>query len=370
MSDLLNRLKKTSTVKQSEVLSESQLFNKKDMCPTDVPILNVALSGSVDGGLTPGLTVIAGPSKHFKSNLALLMAGAYMKKYSDAICLLYDTEFGITPEYLQSMNVDPDRVLHTPVEHVEQLKFDITRQLENITRGDKVVIVIDSVGNLASKKELEDAMEGKSVADMSRAKAIKSLFRICTPYLTTRDIPLLVINHTYEEIGLFPKQIMSGGTGIYYSANQIFFMGRQQEKDGKEISGYNFMIGVEKSRFVREKTRLPLSISWEGGINKWSGLLDVGTEIGWINKPANGWYEPMDPSTGEVIGDKKRKKDTDTADFWLPVLKAGFADAIRKRFSIGEVRAVIEAPDQDPIVDVDSFNNKAQKHEEEMDDEA
>jgi hypothetical protein len=258
------------------------------------------------------------------------------------------------------MNVDPERVLHTPVEHVEQLKFDITRQLDNIERGDKVAIVIDSVGNLASKKELEDALNEKSVADMSRAKALKGLFRIVTPYLTTRDIPMIVINHTYQEIGLFPKEIMSGGTGIYYSANQIFFMGRQQEKDGKEVSGYNFMIGIDKSRFVREKTRLPLSISWEGGINKWSGLLDVGIEIGWIQKPANGWFEGIDPSTGEVITDKKRRKDTDTAEFWLPMFKAGFAAAIKKRFSISEVRAVIEEPEEEIIhVEKELFPDEA-----------
>jgi len=343
---LLDKLKKTSTVKSSEVLSQSKLFNKKDMATTPVPILNVALSGSIDGGLTSGLTIVAGPSKHFKSNLSLLMASAYMEKYKDAVCLLYDTEFGITPEYLKAMNVDPARCLHTPVEHVEQLKFDITKQLENIERGDKVVIVIDSVGNLASKKELDDALDGKNVADMSRAKALKSLFRIVTPYLTTRDIPMIVINHTYKEIGLFPKDIMSGGTGIYYSANQIFFMGRQQEKDGTEIAGYNFMIGVEKSRFVKEKTRLPLSITWDGGINKWSGLLDVGLDTGWIRKPANGWFEAVNPETGEVMSDKKRRKDTDSADCWLPVFKAGYADAIKRKFTIGEMKAIVEETDE------------------------
>ena len=349
MSDLLSRLKKTSTVQATEVLSKSKLFNVKDMASTPVPILNVALSGSIDGGLSPGLTVIAGPSKHFKSNLSLLMASAYMSKYEDAVCLLYDTEFGITPEYLKSMNVDPERCLHTPVEHVEQLKFDIVRQLENIERGEKVVIVIDSVGNLASKKELEDALNEKSVADMSRAKALKGLFRMVTPYLTTRDIPMLVINHTYKEIGMFPKDIMSGGTGIYYSANQIFFMGRQQEKEGTEIAGYNFMIGVEKSRFVREKTRLPLSITWEGGINKWSGLLDVGLELGWVNKPSNGWFEGLNAQTGEVLTGKKRRKETDTGEFWLPILKAGLADAIKKRYSIGDVKAVVDEVDEEAL---------------------
>ena len=338
---LLEKLKKTSTVKSTAVLAESALFNKKDMVPTDIPVVNIALSGKVEGGLTSGLTILAGPSKHFKSNLALLMASAYLRKYEDAVCLLYDTEFGITPEYLQSMNVDPKRCMHTPIEHVEQLKFDITKQLEQIDKGDKVIILIDSVGNLASKKELEDALDGKSVADVSRAKAIKSLFRIITPYLTTRDIPLVAVNHTYKEIGMFPKDIMSGGSGIYYSANQILFMGRQQEKDGTEISGYNFMMGVEKSRFVREKTRLPLSISWEGGINKWSGLLDIGLELGWITKPSVGWFEGTNPNTGEVFL-KKRRAETNSSEYWLPLLKSGFGDAIEKRYAIGSIQSVVE----------------------------
>ena len=208
---LLDKLKKTSTIKGAEVLSQSILFNKKDMSPTQVPILNVALSGSVDGGLMSGLTVIAGPSKHYKSNLALLTASGYLKKYPDAVCILYDSEFGITPEYLKSFSIDPERVLHVPIEHIEQLKFDCTKQLEELKRGDHVIILIDSVGNLASKKEIEDALAEKSVADMTRAKALKSLFRIVTPYLTTRDIPMVVINHTYDEMGLYPKKIMSGG---------------------------------------------------------------------------------------------------------------------------------------------------------------
>ena len=333
---LLDKLKKTSTVKSTAILSDSALFNKKDMVPTDVPVLNIALSGSIDGGLTPGLTVLAGPSKHFKSNLALLMAHAYMKKYPEAVCLLYDTEFGITPEYLESMGVDPARCIHTPIEHVEQLKFDITKQLEEIEKGDKVIIVIDSVGNLASKKELEDALDGKSVADMSRAKALKSLFRICTPYLTTRDIPLVAVNHTYKEIGMFPKDVMGGGTGIYYSANQILFMGRQQEKEGTEIAGYHFMMGVEKSRFVKEKSKIPVSVTWEGGIAPYGGLLEVGLAGGYVTKPNVGWYARVDLRTGEVLEPKVREKDTQTKKFWDPIFEeTDFKQFVKSYYSIG-----------------------------------
>jgi RecA/RadA recombinase len=174
-------------------------------------MINVAFSGDIDGGFSSGLTVLAGPSKHFKTSFALVAAAAYLDKYKDAVCLFYDSEFGSPQSYFQAYGIDTDRVLHTPLTDVEVLKHDIVAQLEEITKKDRVIIVIDSIGNLASKKELDDAKEGKSVADMSRAKQLKSLFRMITPYLKMRDIPMIAVNHTYQEIGLFPKAIVSGG---------------------------------------------------------------------------------------------------------------------------------------------------------------
>ena len=133
------------------------------------------------------------------------MAGAYLNAKPDAVMLFYDSEFGSPQSYFEQFGIDTDRVLHTPIANVEELKFDMINQLENLERDDDVIIVIDSIGNLASKKELEDALAEKGVADMSRAKALKGLFRMSTPYLTMKNIPLIAINHTYNEIGLFPK---------------------------------------------------------------------------------------------------------------------------------------------------------------------
>jgi RecA/RadA recombinase len=319
---ILEKLRKSSTVKESDILSESKFFEKKDMIATSVPMLNVALSGRLDGGLTPGLTMFAGPSKHFKTAFSLMMVKAYLDKYDDAMLLFYDSEFGAPQAYFQTFGIDPARVLHTPITDVEQLKVDITNQLSTINRGDHVIIVIDSIGNLASKKEVDDAMDGKSVADMSRAKQIKSLFRIVTPHLNIKDIPLVVVNHTYMEIGMFPKAIVGGGTGSYYSADNIFIIGRQQEKDGTELTGYNFIINVEKSRFVREKSKIPIEVSFTGGISSWSGLLEVALESGHVIKPKNGWYQKVDMETGEVAEKNYRQADTNTKDFWLPVLKS------------------------------------------------
>jgi RecA/RadA recombinase len=331
---LLNKIRKNSTIKDTDILSESKFFTKKDMIPTAIPAINVALSGRLDGGLTPGLTMWAGPSKHFKTAFSLLMARSYLDKYPDAVMLFYDSEFGTPQSYFDSFGIDLGRVVHTPITDVEQLKFDIMAQLQGIERGERVIIVIDSIGNLASKKEVEDAMEGKSVADMSRAKQIKSLFRMVTPHLTIKDIPMVVVNHTYKEIGLYPRDIVGGGTGSYYSADNIFILGRQQEKDGTELVGYNFIINVEKSRYVREKSKIPVTVRHDGGISTWSGLLDMALESGHVVKPSNGWYSRVDEDG--VVEDKKfRIKDTDTKEFWLPIIQLkGFQEWIKNTYQV------------------------------------
>ena len=332
----MDKLQKNSRIKETSQLDKSKLFKDKDMVTTPVPMINVALSGDPDGGLSSGLTVLAGPSKHFKTSFGLLMAAAYLDKYEDAVLLFYDSEFGSPQQYFESFGIDTSRVLHSPITNVEELKFDLVSQLEAIERKDKVIIMIDSIGNLASKKELDDAMNEKSVADMSRAKALKGLFRMTTPYLTMRDIPLLAVNHTYQEIGLFPKAVVSGGTGIYYSSDNIWIIGRQQEKKGTEIMGYNFVINVEKSRFVREKSKIPISVTWEGGIETYSGLLDVAIEGGYVVKPTIGWYSKVDKVTGEIEDAKVRQKETLKKEFWLPIFeKTDFKQFLKKRYEVG-----------------------------------
>jgi len=337
---VMDKLKKNSKLKNTEVLSESKFFNEKDMTPTDVPMINVALSGSVDGGLAPGLTVLAGPSKHFKTSFALIMAAAYLKQHKDAVMLFYDSEFGSPQAYFEQFDVDTSRVLHTPITNVEELKFDLIGQLEELDRNDKVIVVIDSIGNLASKKELEDAMNEKSVADMSRAKALKGLFRMATPYLAMKNIPLLAVNHTYQEIGLFPKAIVSGGTGIYYSADNIWIIGRQQDKKGTEIQGYHFVINVEKSRYVKEKSKIPITVSWDGGVRNYSGLLDVALAGSYITKPSNGWFARVNQGTGEV-GSKVRYDQTLEKEFWDPIFaETDFKEFIKKQYTIGHKEQV------------------------------
>lgn len=349
---LMDKIKKNSTIKDSSIISESKFFTKKDMVQTKIPALNVALSGDLDGGFVPGLTLWCGPSKHFKSMFSLLMAKSYMDKYPDAVLIFYDCEFGTPEAYFKSLEIDMSRVLHVPIMNMEEFKFDCIKQLEGLERGDRAIFVIDSLGNMSSKKEMDDAIEGKSTQDMSRARQMKSIFRMITPYLNRLDIPMVAVNHIYMEMGLYPKAVVSGGTGIYLSSDNIYIIGRQQEKDGTELMGYNFIINVEKSRHVRERSKIPIQVKFEGGLSTWSGLLEMALEAKVVIKPSNGWYSRVDEQG--VVEDKKwRMKDTDSSEFWLPVLKNPlFKEFVEKTYKISNNQLISDAEIEEEFDDV------------------
>lgn len=212
MNKLMSKMLKAGSVSGAASMADSQFFNAKNLVTTPLPILNIAFSGEVDGGFSPGITVVVGESKTFKSLLSLYCLKAYLDKYDDGIGILFDTEYGITPEYIKSFGIDPNRVLHVPVEHIEELKFDFVKKLEGIEKGDHVFFLVDSIGQISSKKEVDDTAEEKSTTDMTRAKSMRSLLRLITVQLTKKELPCILINHCYVEIGpMYPKTIIPGG---------------------------------------------------------------------------------------------------------------------------------------------------------------
>lgn len=328
---LAKKLLKNSKLGETSILKESDFLKGLDETNMPVKAMNIAFSGRIDRGFKSGLTIFAGKSKHFKSNFSLVMVKAFLDKYDDGVCLFYDSEFGTMPEYFENFGVDPERVVHVPIEDIEELKFDITYQLSQLEKTDNVIIFVDSVGNLASKKEIEDAIDEKSVADMTRAKQLKSLFRIVTPMLTKRDVPMVVVAHTYDTMETYSKAVVSGGTGLYYSAQNIFIVGRRQNKTGKEVEGYDFILNVDKSRTIKEKSAIPITVSFDGGIDIYSGLLDIALALGFVEKPKNGWF------TRPGIDEEKnwRRNATNTEEFWNPLLNSvEFQDAVESHFSL------------------------------------
>jgi hypothetical protein len=128
------------------------------------------------------------------------------------------------------------------------------------------------------------------------------------------DISVNNVEHYILENG-----VVTHNTGPMYAGDRIFVIGRQQEKDGTEISGYNFIINVEKSRFVKEKSKIPITVSHEHGIGKFSGLMDIAVEGGFVDNSSKGWYSKIDRKTGEVLK-KTRLTDTYNNEFWKDIL--------------------------------------------------
>ena len=317
-SELLERIKKSSKV-EAEYLSDKVAVDKP-ITHTKIPGFNLIMSGKYDGGFYGGLTTIAAPSRHFKSSILVMMMHEWLEQNSDGVAVFYDSENGASKDMFESYGIDMDRIISKEIMNIEDLKFDIMDLLENqISKEDNIFIGIDSIGNLASKKEVEDALKENSATDMTRAKQLKSLFRMVTPYLGKYAIPMVAINHVYSEIGLFPKTIMGGGQGPLLASDSVIFLSKATDKDGKEISGFQFTLSTHKSRYTREGMKLPLKVSFENGIDRTSGLLELGLFTGGLDKKGHR-YAPViiDEETGEVTIDEdmlRYKKDINISWF-------------------------------------------------------
>lgn len=146
-----------------------------------------------------------------------------------------------------------------------------------------------------------------------------------------------VVSHNTME--MFSKSVISGGTGIMYSADWAIIFGKQQEKDAtKELLGYNFIMNIEKSRFIREKSKIPLTVLFEGGINYYSGILDLAIEANLVKEGKYSrslGYALVDPETGE-IGEMVPFKKTQTSDFLGKVMKSKeFKEYVKSKYQLG-----------------------------------
>lgn len=335
---MMERILKNSTTKYTNLIENSIIWNRDDeFIPTKIPMLNVALSGKLDGGLSSGITQLAGPSKHFKTLYALHMVEAFQQKYPDGIVIFYDSEFGTPKKYFNRFEFDLSKWIHSPMGKVEDLRHDISKQLDDFKQNgmsERVMVLIDSVGNLASKKEVNDAIEGKDKADMTRAKAIKSLTRIICVDLKLLNIPCVIVNHSYKSQDFIPKEVPSGGTGIEYNSDSILLIGRKQEKDKTDLIGYQFTIKEQKSRFVKEGKKIPITVTWDEGIHKYSGLSEIAEKLGIIERiklPGKGGPKGFRFKDMEIDA---RMEDTDD-EFWAYVIEnSDLKEKIAKEYCV------------------------------------
>ena len=343
--------------KGGSVLSSSEFATKEVLCSTPVPMVNTMLSGEVDGGLKAGLTQVIGDSRTFKSNFCLMLVKSYLDEYPEAVCIFLDNEFGAA-QYFGTMGIDANRVIHVPVMDIESLKQQTVSFLEGIKKGDKVVFFLDSLSQIASLKETDDAIDGKVVADMTRAKMINSYMRIITPRFTMKEIPFLFINNYYDDTSnKYAEPIIKGGAQVFLSSDAIFFVTRSQikEKDEKALKGWSFNYNVMKSRYVKEKSKFSIEVMYDGGIDVNSGLFEMALETGFLSCPKQGFYVINLPGMSKSDKNYRRSEIESMQNFFdTLVMNKDFQDYVRNKYALSSGDFFAATPTGALIVDPDT----------------
>lgn len=331
MSALSDKLKKLNTIKGADLVSNSKFFVEQ-FYDTGIPILNLAFSSHLDGGLSTGCHILAGESKTFKTMFALCAGKHFLEENPDGLVVVFDCEYGFSKNSIESVGLDPSKVLHKPIESVEDLTHDITVLLKGIDPDDKVLLIVDSYGEIASNKEIADAVEGKNVVDMTRAKSLNSHFRIIRPLLQKSKSILLGIGGIYHTQEMYSKVVIKGGAGILKCSDQVFVITQQKlkEKDSRDVVANSFNLSVYKGRLVRENSRFSVTVSYEEGIDKYSGIFDLGIATGHIERPTTRSYSI--PSL-KLSGFRKALETPENLQALIE--DPSFKEAVHKKYSLG-----------------------------------
>ena len=280
-ADLNKEMSKIS--EYGETLDKSTISEIDHYIPTGNFHLNACLTGSLFGGYPNNRAVaLAGPSGTGKTYLILnAIKQAQKQGYS---IIFYDSENAVDKSLVEKFGIDPKTFRYEPCNTVQEFRSSVTAitdvLIEQKKKGialPKIMVVLDSAGNLATQKEIDDAKTGSSKADMTRAKLLKSTFRIIMTQFGICKIPFLFTNHTYQTQDLFSRQVGGGGTGPEYAASIILFLGKAKLKEGIEQTGIIVTAKPNKNRFAKP-TPIKFHISFNKGMNPYVGLEEY---IGW-----------------------------------------------------------------------------------------
>jgi len=275
IADLQKELKKVNPF--GDVISKSDFSKITEWIDTGNYHLNAVFSGDLFGGIPNNRTIcLAGDSGTGKTFLLLNMVREAQKM--GYYVVYYDTEGAVDIDNIQNFGVDPERFDHQPMADIAKFRTSITTMVKRLMEAKekgyktpKIMVCLDSLGMLATTKEIDDAISGNTAADMTRAKTIRSLFRIITSDLTGLGIPFVFTNHTYASTGMFPTVNLSGGGGLIYSASVILALSKAQIKEGTVQTGIIVTVKTLKNRFGKP-IPIKFHIRWDKGMNRFIGM--------------------------------------------------------------------------------------------------
>ena len=283
MSDFLKDIIKETGNEYASLVSEGvEAGDVHSYIDTGSYALNGLLSGSIFGGLPSNkITALAGEAATGKTFFALGIIKHFLDKNKDGGVVFFESESALTKDLVESRGINSKRVVIVPVSTVQEFRYQAIRVLDKYIEQKEeerkpIMFVLDSLGMLSTTKEMEDTAEGKETRDMTRSQIVKAAFRVLTLKLGKAKVPMIMTNHTYSVIGsMFPQKEMGGGSGLKYAASNVVYLTRRKEKEGKEVIGNIIHCLNYKSRLTRENARVDVKLTYDKGLDRHYGLLDL-----------------------------------------------------------------------------------------------
>ena len=255
-------------------------------------LFNALLSGSLHGGLPSNkITALAGETATGKTYFALGIVKQFLDTNPDGGVLYFESESAIPKELIIQRGIDPKRMVILPVVTIQEFRSQAIKCLDAYLAEEEqkpMLMILDSLGNLSTTKELEDTAAGAETRDMTRAQIIKATFRVLTLKLGRANVPLIVTNHTYDVIGAYmPTKEMGGGSGLKYAASSIIYLSKKKDKEGTEVVGNIIHCKTQKSRLTVENKMVDVRLGYHSGIDRYYGLLEFGEKHGIFKRSGN-----------------------------------------------------------------------------------
>lgn len=315
-------------------LDENSLSNVTEWIDTGCMALNAVISGSLYGGIPMGrITGFAGPQACGKTLMVNKIMANAQKKGMHVV--YFDTENALDKGTAENLGCDAAKIKHCPIEIIEDCRNQMVKFLKTVVEKNlqgKVIIAIDSLGNLISAREAKVIEDGKDSADMgARAVSLKSMLRAVTHAAAKANCPIVFTNHTYDNPGaLYPTLVksQSGGSGPLYMSSVLVQMATKQERVSrsdnknavedvtplsKDINGLTMRALTTKNRFIPPFLECEMYLNFKSGISKYSGLLEMAEGYGILTKQGHRYVLGE-----EVLGFYKDWKDNE--EVWNKVL--------------------------------------------------
>ena len=311
-TDLVEQLKDEDT----KILSDGGASAEFTGCiDTGSYALNALLSGSIYGGVPNNkVTAFAGESATGKTFFVLGVVKQFLDDNPEGGVIYFDTEAAVTKSMMESKGIDPKRVVISEPDTIQKFRHTALQIIDKYTsqaesKRKPMMMVLDSLGQLSSTKEMEDSAEGKETRDMTKAQILKATFRVLNLKLAKIGVPLLVTNHVYDIVGAYvPTKEMSGGSGLKYTASTIVMLTKKKDKDGTEVVGNIVKAKLQKSRFTKENALVEIKITYSKGLDRYYGLLDIAEKYGIIKKVSTRYELPNGEKVfGKTINENPEK---------------------------------------------------------------